>query len=147
MAPLKPLVLLLVGGKESLSSLLLPEIAVFFFFWTFLSTFYHLLSSVLLQPPPEMSPPVLVLTDLGRLRGARRRTCGPRRAKIFSFRRIPYAAPPLGNLRLAPPRPPQPWQGTLDCAGGECTPCLQVSYRTRQNQKCYILPYRTFSIL
>ena len=31
-----------------------------------------------------------------------------------SFRGVPYAAPPLGKLRWAPPQPPAPWGGVLD---------------------------------
>jgi para-nitrobenzyl esterase len=30
------------------------------------------------------------------------------------FRNIPFAAPPVGDLRWAPPRPPRPWSGERD---------------------------------
>jgi para-nitrobenzyl esterase len=33
---------------------------------------------------------------------------------ILAWRGIPYAAPPTGELRLRPPRPPEPWSGTRD---------------------------------
>jgi para-nitrobenzyl esterase len=38
------------------------------------------------------------------------------------FLGIPYAAPPVGGLRWAPPRPPKPWSGTLQARapGGVC---------------------------
>jgi para-nitrobenzyl esterase len=36
---------------------------------------------------------------------------------ILAWRGIPYAAPPAGELRLRPPRPPQPWSGTRDALG------------------------------
>ena len=43
----------------------------------------------------------------GRLRGVR---C----EGALSFSGVPYAEPPLGALRFAPPEPPRPWGGTRD---------------------------------
>lgn len=34
---------------------------------------------------------------------------------ISVFKGIPYAAPPIGTLRFAPPRPVKPWEGELLC--------------------------------
>ncbi|MFE6893968.1 carboxylesterase/lipase family protein [Streptomyces sp. NPDC057694] len=33
---------------------------------------------------------------------------------VSVFRGIPYAAPPVGSLRLRPPEPPEPWDGVLE---------------------------------
>lgn len=41
---------------------------------------------------------------------------GTAEAGIASFKGIPYAAPPFGDLRLKAPAPPQPWKGTRDAA-------------------------------
>lgn len=35
--------------------------------------------------------------------------------EIVRFLGVPYAAPPVGALRFAPPAPPAPWQNPLDC--------------------------------
>lgn len=37
---------------------------------------------------------------------------GAREGNALSFKSIPYAAPPLGELRWKPPQPVQPWTGT-----------------------------------
>ncbi len=50
---------------------------------------------------------VTVETGLGKLAG--NETEGVR-----SFKGIPYAQPPLGELRFRPPAPPQPWPGERD---------------------------------
>jgi len=36
---------------------------------------------------------------------------------IIAWRGIPYARPPLGELRLRPPQPPEPWSGVRDATG------------------------------
>ena len=37
--------------------------------------------------------------------------------EISIFRGIPYAAPPVGDLRWKPPQPAKPWAGNRDCTG------------------------------
>src|SRR5215831_11264158 len=36
---------------------------------------------------------------------------GIERDGVLQFRGIPYAAPPVGDLRWRPPQPPEPWAG------------------------------------
>src|SRR5262245_4742922 len=50
---------------------------------------------------------LVVRTKAGELRGARENG-------VAVFRGVPYAAPPVGDLRFAPPRPVQPWPGARD---------------------------------
>ncbi len=57
----------------------------------------------------------VVVTDLGAVRGVEREGA-------LEFRGIPYAAPPVGELRFAPPRPASPWAGVRDASafGASC---------------------------
>ena len=58
----------------------------------------------------------VVQTDAGALRGASSGT-------VWSFKNIPYAAPPVGEFRWRPPRPAAPWEGRRDATqwGDKCT--------------------------
>ncbi|XP_050428100.1 juvenile hormone esterase-like [Adelges cooleyi] len=44
--------------------------------------------------------------------------------KFYSFTSIPYAKPPIGDLRFKAPEPAEPWKGTLDTTK-EATMCIQ----------------------
>lgn len=61
----------------------------------------------------------VVRTDHGRVRGERIEG-------VQAFRGIPYAAPPVGALRFAPPAPVRRRRGTLD-ATGPTPPCPQLA--------------------
>ena len=43
---------------------------------------------------------------------------------VMAFKGIPYAAPPVGDLRWKEPQPPLPWDGIRD-AGEFCASCMQ----------------------
>jgi para-nitrobenzyl esterase len=59
--------------------------------------------------PPTSAPPDLVRTDAGELRGVVD-------GDVVRFKGVPYAAPPVGDLRWAPPQPVAPWEGTRDAS-------------------------------
>lgn len=54
--------------------------------------------------------PVIVKTQYGDVLGTSDGT-------LQTFHSIPFAAPPVGNLRFAAPQPPQPWAGVLNTTG------------------------------
>jgi para-nitrobenzyl esterase len=57
---------------------------------------------------PSAAP--IVTVDGGAVRGAG----VPGSPGVYAFRGLPYAAPPAGDLRWRPPRPPAPWPGVRD---------------------------------
>jgi para-nitrobenzyl esterase len=71
--------------------------------------------------PSDGGPPgEIVRTDLGRVRG---RVA----ADHVTYAGIPYAAPPVGERRWAPPARPSPWSGVRD-ATAPASLCAQSSY-------------------
>ena len=71
------------------------------------------------QPEVETAPPVVTLApDVpvtvagGEIRGA----AAARQPGIVAFKGVPYAAPPVGDLRWKPPQPVAAWDGVRDAA-------------------------------
>ncbi len=84
----------------------------------------------------ELSPDVTI--DAGPLRAAARDTQG-----VLSFKGIPYAAPPLGDLRWRAPQPVKPWQDARDATqpGSRClAPPGEITPEvTPKNEDCLYL--------
>ena len=77
-------------------------------------------------------------TKLGKVQGL----VGPQ--GILSFEGIPYARPPVGELRWKPPQPPEPWSGTLMATEyGPVAPqtvdALEPSSQLEQSEDCLSL--------
>ena len=62
----------------------------------------------------------VVETAYGKVRGAF--TDGTQDGAVLAYKGIPFAAPPLGELRWKPPMPPVPWEGERDATefGASC---------------------------
>ncbi len=79
--------------------------------------------------------PLNVKTQYGWVAGALERG-------VVAFKGIPYAAPPRGVLRWAPPQPAKPWRGVRPAVqyGPDCmqrpTPGDAAPLRTRSNEDC-----------
>ncbi|KAH8420855.1 hypothetical protein KR222_006890, partial [Zaprionus bogoriensis] len=56
----------------------------------------------------------VVNTQYGRVRGLQRKTLYDEEL-YYAFEGIPFAKPPLGELRFRAPIPPEPWQDIRDC--------------------------------
>ncbi len=59
-------------------------------------------------PAGKKSIPTLTRTGQGMVNGVYNPSTG-----IISFKGIPFAQPPVGDLRWKDPQPPRPWKGTL----------------------------------
>ena len=66
---------------------------------------------------------------------------------VLLFNNIPFAAPPVGELRWRAPQPPLPWQGVRD-AVGLSNPCAQPSLSGQLvgSEDCLVLNVYTKSL-
>ncbi|MGB8709135.1 MAG: carboxylesterase family protein, partial [Methyloceanibacter sp.] len=76
---------------------------------------------------------VTALTDSGLVRGKLSDD-----GDVEIYQGIPYAAPPVANLRWAPPQPPAHWSGTRD-AFEPGSPCPQTGRLASVNEDCLYL--------
>ncbi|CAK9797871.1 Venom carboxylesterase-6 [Anthophora quadrimaculata] len=93
----------------------------------------------LVQRASGQSGPV-VQTQSGAVQGAYNHTLWE--SKPFSeFKGIPYAEPPLGNLRFKPPVPIAPWNGTLDATrhGSICPQLVVETQEIQGDENCLTL--------
>ncbi|XP_032784694.2 venom carboxylesterase-6 [Daphnia magna] len=91
--------------------------------------------------------PVVNIPFLGSLRGSVMVSASGR--KFNAFRGIPYAQPPVGDLRFNDPIPAKPWTGTLLDATKEGPTCLQfdlVTKVTAGQEDCLVLNVYTTNV-
>jgi hypothetical protein len=81
-----------------------------------------------------------ITTGLGNITGIHRSVLG---SKVYEFRKIPFAKPPVGNLRFEKPEKFGPWKDTLDATrfGPSCIQVLSfqsIVPNTTISEDCYI---------
>lgn len=59
--------------------------------------------------------PLIVTTQAGRIKGILEND-------VFAFKGVPFAAPPVGELRWKEPQPLEPWNDTLSCSEFRASP-------------------------
>ncbi|MFC4121181.1 carboxylesterase/lipase family protein [Nonomuraea zeae] len=97
-----------------------------------------LLAASPLVPLPAAASPVadrpVVRTDTGLVRGARA-------GGVDSFLALPYAAPPVGDLRWRAPRPARSWSGVRDAArwGNRCPAAAGSNGPRSETEDCLYL--------
>ncbi|KAK9885222.1 hypothetical protein WA026_010726 [Henosepilachna vigintioctopunctata] len=67
----------------------------------------------------------IVETVNGKVRGKSLKTFG--KNNFYAFQGIPFAEPPLGDLRFKPPQPPKNWDGVLDSRNAVKN-CVQANF-------------------
>nr|XP_041630531.1 esterase B1-like [Drosophila kikkawai] len=73
---------------------------------------------------------VVLDTNYGKVCGLQRKTAYDGEL-YFAFEGIPYAKPPVGEIRFKAPQPPEPWQGVLNC----------TTYRSKPLQRNMVLGF------
>ncbi|XP_061395056.1 esterase B1-like [Musca vetustissima] len=71
----------------------------------------------------------IALTKYGRVQGRQRKNIYNEFGTYYAFEGIPYAKPPLGDLRFRAPQPPEPWRGILNCFSCKPKP-VQLNLQT-----------------
>lgn len=100
---------------------------------------------------------VVIETDCGKVEGMKYEeiTTDPQaKLDVYEFRNIPYAVPPIGNLRWRPPvrlskDKKRCWNGTLQYDSKKIVACKQINPREatlKTTEDCLVLTVRTPSI-
>ncbi|XP_034474442.1 esterase E4 [Drosophila innubila] len=87
---------------------------------------------VLAQEPRNEDP--VVSTTLGRIQGTRMDSFSGK--TIYAFRGIPYAEPPIRDLRFEPPKPIHSWADTVLMATSDSLVCPQTGITLLMSEDC-----------
>ncbi len=98
------------------------------------SFFFSLMSNQCLA---DDAFPTLVTTNQGQIQGFHSSE------NTVAWLSVPFAKPPVGDLRWRAPQPPEPWEGVLD-GTTQCEPCIQKTGmrldRIKDGGEAFLLP-------
>ncbi|XP_065209992.1 esterase FE4-like isoform X2 [Planococcus citri] len=77
------------------------------------ANYYFRVQNLFCRPKTSDNPHLIVETEYGKLRGKDSKAAYSRK-KYCSFLSVPFAAPPVDDLRFRPPQPLEPWEGMYD---------------------------------
>nr|CAD7256157.1 unnamed protein product [Timema shepardi] len=88
---------------------------------------YVLLTILCLRPSQASSQdsPLVTIAQGSLIGSVMTSHCG---RKFYTFQSIPYARPPVGDLRFAPPKAAFPWTGVLNATSDVPVMCIQKNY-------------------
>ncbi|KAI8504436.1 Carboxylesterase 5A [Branchiostoma belcheri] len=114
---------------------LLPNVALFLIAIVFAA-----------QDGGASEPTPVVSTPSGQVRGTVRSAPALSNKPVFTFLGIPFAAPPVGDLRFRPPEPVAPWEGVIDATefGPSCPQDLARVHKVRDFVP-FMLPHEIVS--
>ncbi|KAJ8978295.1 hypothetical protein NQ317_000109 [Molorchus minor] len=96
------------------------------------------LVSLVLAIPSVLSQNVIATVENGQLSGRTEYTA--RGKQYYAFNNIPFAKPPVGNLRFQAPQPAANWDGILDVSSPTDVLCYQYGTTTSvQTEDCLVL--------
>jgi para-nitrobenzyl esterase len=77
-----------------------------------------------------------IMTDAGLVSGT---VVGDAGEEVHVYKGIPFAAPPVGDLRWKPPQPVEPWEGVLECTEFAPIAPQVTSSDAEQSEDCLYL--------
>ena len=89
----------------------------------------------------QVGPDLIVQTNLGKIQGFETATSNGK--KVSAWYGVPFAQPPVGNLRFRHPRPADKWEGVKQTRE-QPNSCVQVRASNEPSRRLRKRPYPTY---